>query len=483
MDEKRIFHYFEEISRVPRGSYHNEKISQYLVNFAREHHLEYRVDEALNVIMKKPGSKGYEDKMPVMLQGHMDMVCVSEDESHDFENEGLSLRMREDYIDCEGTSLGGDDGIALAYCLALLDGDDYVHPPLEVVFTTDEEVGMDGALALDVSDLRAKRLINIDNEEEGILLVSCAGGASVDVVFEEEKEKVSGKSINVSVGGVIGGHSGTEIAAHPLNASLFLAKILQLAWCRHPFSMLSFEGGNKENVITNAASAQLVCDTDINARELYECLCEYANVLTEEIRSAQPDVAVLVTEPEETAGYAFTKGYTQCVLRFLNTVITGVQVMSSDVPGMVESSLNMGIAQTEERAMHFGFSLRSQKQSYCEYMLNQIDWLAQSMSKGQISYKFRVRGRYPAWDYRQDSPLRDCMVEVFQEMFGSKPRVEGIHAGLECGILASKILDLDIVSMGPDILDIHTVNERMSISSAKRNFLFLVKVLESLATE
>lgn len=485
IDYKNIFKYFEEISMVPRGSYHNEKISEYLVEFAKSHKLAYRVDDARNVIIWKPASGDCKNQEPVMLQGHMDMVCVSTDGSHDFQNESLPIRIEGDYIYSEGTTLGGDDGIALAYMLAVLDSDAYTHPPIEAVFTTDEEVGMDGAMALDVSDLKAKTLINIDNEEEGILLVSCAGGASVDVRWDGKKEKRQGSCLNVSVSGLAGGHSGTEIDKHPTNASILLGRLLARAYEKIPFYLINFNGGNKDNVITGTADAGILCENCTCAGELSEILNAMAAELTEELRSQEPDLAITaeLTKPEEAL--CFGQAFTETVLSFLNLAITGVQAYSSDVPGMVESSLNMGVARTEETGISLAFSLRSQKRSYKDYMIEKLKLLSRKVAcyskEEQIPYEFRVRGEYPAWDYKRDSRLRERMVEEFRNCFGREAKVEGIHAGLECGIFSERIPGLDIVSFGPDIQNIHTVHERMSITSAKRNFDYFVRVLERLA--
>lgn len=479
IDYKKIFTYFEEISSVPRGSYHNEKISEYLVDFAKEHGLEYRVDEALNVVMRKPASPDCTRDEPVMLQGHMDMVCVSEDPSHDFQKQGLKLRIREDYLEAEGTTLGGDDGIALAYMLTVLSSEGITHPPIEAVFTTDEEVGMEGASALDVSDLRAKRLINIDNEEEGVLLVSCAGGASARITFRQEKKTCSGEVLTLSVSGLTGGHSGTEIAKHPLNASVLLGRILAQAYEEQAFQIVSFTGGDKDNVITKEAVCCIICDNDSAA--LAQSLEKYARICVEEVHSAEPGIRFGLQREDVSSAECFDSGFTEMVFRFLNLMITGVQVMSSDVPGMVESSLNMGAAVTGEDEICFGFSVRSQKESYRDHMLQQLKWLGECVSQGRADFGFEIHGKYPAWDYRRESLLRDIMIEESRKVLGREPRVEGIHAGLECGILSHKIPGLDIVSMGPDILDIHTVKERMSISSAKRNYDLLLRVLERLA--
>lgn len=485
IDYKKVFTYFEEISNVPRGSYHNEKISEYLVNFAKEHQLEYRVDEALNVIIKKPASKDCKNQEPVMLQGHMDMVCVSADGSHDFLNEPLPVRIDGDYIYSEGTTLGGDDGIALAYALAIFDSDEYTHPPIEAVFTTDEEIGMDGALALDTSDLKAKTLINIDNEEEGVLLVSCAGGASVDVEWTGARENQTGYRLEVEVSGLAGGHSGTEIDKHPTNASILLGRLLFTASAQTPFCLESLTGGDKDNVITGSAKACLFCEEQEQAERLAESLSAIAEELTEELKSQEPDLVVVVMEPEKAELACFTQAFTETVLSFLNLTITGVQVYSGDVPDMVESSLNMGVAQTKDAGIHLAFSIRSQKKSYKNYMIEQLRLLASRVSCREggekIPYEVNVRGEYPAWDYKRDSRLRELMVEEFRNCFGREPKVEGIHAGLECGILSEKIPGIDIVSVGPEIQNIHTIHERLSISSAKRNFDYIVRVLERLA--
>lgn len=480
IDEKKIFTYFEEISSIPRGSYHNEKISEYLVNFAIRHNLEYRTDAARNVVIKKPASPDCKKMDPVMLQGHMDMVCVSEDGSHDFEHEGLKLRVNGDYIEAEGTTLGGDDGIALAYMLAVLEQKELTHPPIEAVFTTDEEVGMGGATALDLSDLKAKKLINIDNEEEGVLLVSCAGGATAEVTFSSERDEKRGALIEVSVHGLTGGHSGVEIASHPLNASVFLGRLLYAAWRQYPFSLINFSGGQKDNVITREACAHLLC-REGQRDDLLKFFEDEADRLMNETKSAQPEAIFDISLVGTGQATCFSEQATDSVLRFLNLVITGVQVMSSDVEQMVESSLNMGIARTEENDVILGFSVRSQKETYCEHMLQQLEWLAECVCKEGTSTRVVVHGRYPAWDYQSESELRDIMVDEFVKVFGREPLVEGIHAGLECGILSRKMEGLDIVSMGPDIRDIHTVNEKLSISSAIRNFEYLIRILARLA--
>lgn len=477
IDYKTIFHYFEEISKVPRGSYHNEKISDYLVQFAKERGIAYRQEKCGNVIFWKPASPDCRSGKTVMMQGHMDMVCVCEDDSHDFKTEGLNLQIQGDWLEAEKTTLGGDDGIALAYILAVFADDTLTHPALEAVITVDEEVGMEGASALDASGLKADYLINIDNEEEGVLLVSCAGGASVDVFVEETLEKRSGTPVEICLSGLCGGHSGTEIDKHPANASILLGRLLQ--GVQDDIYLKTITGGDKDNVITAKATATILCTRD--ASVVCERLQQRKEQLCQEFVAAEPDLTIEVVPGEEKEMEVFSSCFTKQLLDYLNLTITGVQVMSAQVPGMVESSLNLGIVKTELGKIHLAYSVRSQKETYKDYMISQIRALVSHIFVGETKAEAVVRGEYPAWDYKEDSVLREVMTSCYEKRFGEDPRVEGIHAGLECGILLQKLPNLDIVSMGPEIRDIHTVKERLSISSAKRNYDYLLDVLAALA--
>lgn len=477
IDYKTIFHYFEEISKVPRGSYHNEKISDYLVQFAKERGIAYRQEKCGNVIFWKPASPDCRSGKTVMMQGHMDMVCVCEDDSHDFKTEGLNLQIQGDWLEAEKTTLGGDDGIALAYILAVFADDTLTHPALEAVITVDEEVGMEGASALDASGLKADYLINIDNEEEGVLLVSCAGGASVDVFVEGTLEKRSGTPVEICLSGLCGGHSGTEIDKHPANASILLGRLLQ--GVQDDIYLKTITGGDKDNVITAKATATILCTGD--ASVVCERLQQRKEQLCQEFVAAEPDLTIEVVPGEKKEMEVFSSCFTKQLLDYLNLTITGVQVMSAQVPGMVESSLNLGIVKTEFGKIHLAYSVRSQKETYRDYMISQIRALVSHIFVGETKAEAIVRGEYPAWDYKEDSVLREVMISCYEKRFGEDPCVEGIHAGLECGILLQKLPNLDIVSMGPEIRDIHTVKERLSISSAKRNYDYLLDVLAALA--
>ena len=465
IDYKTIFHYFEEISKVPRGSYHNEKISDYLVQFAKECGIAYRQEECGNVIFRKPASADCRSGKTVMMQGHMDMVCVCEDDSHDFETEGLNLQIHGDWLEAEKTTLGGDDGIALAYILAVFADDTLTHPALEAVITVDEEVGMEGASVLDASDLKADYLINIDNEEEGVLLVSCAGGASVDVFLEGTLEKQKGTPVEVCLSGLCGGHSGTEIAKHPANASILMGRLLQ--GVQEEIYLQTITGGDKDNVITGKTSATILCTGDVSA--LCDRLQQRKEQLCQEFVAAEPNLSIEIVSGEKKEMEVFSNTFTKQLLDYLNLTITGVQVMSAQVPGMVESSLNLGIVKTELGKIHLAYSVRSQKETYKDHMISQIKALVSHIFVGETKAEVVVRGEYPAWDYKEDSVLREVMTSCYEKRF------------LECGILLQKLPNLDIVSMGPEIQDIHTVKEKLSISSAKRNYDYLLDVLAALA--
>lgn len=472
MEAERVFEIFREISAVPRGSYHNTKISRYLMDWAKAHDLQAETDEAENVIIRKPGTRGYENSDTVILQGHMDMVCEkASDVKHDFETEGIELITEGDYIFANGTTLGADDGIAVAMALAVLESKDIEHPPIEAVFTTDEEVGMFGAAALDKSKLQGKRLINIDSEEEGTLLVSCAGGMTAKVEFPLEYESVTGTQVTLTVEGLKGGHSGTEIQKNRTNASDLLARILY-ELPEKMYRLSSFTGGDKDNVITSRAEAVFVVDDMDTFFETYDIIEE--NLVTE-LASKEPDMEISVLYRKAENVSVISRDNQKKILDFLTLSPKGVQVMSGDMEGVVESSLNMGSASISGEKAMFGFSLRSQKKSYRDYLYRKLETLA-TLCDGKISKE----GEYPAWDFREDSRLRDVMKEVYRKQYEKELVVTGIHAGLECGIFYEAMEDIDIVSIGADTFDIHTPKEKLSISSTKRVYQFLLETLKEL---
>ncbi len=473
LEPKKVFYYFEEICGIPHPSYKEQKISDYLVDFAREHRLEYIQDELGNVIMIAPATTGYEDAPAVILQGHMDMVCEKEPGCDiDFETEGLRLVVEGDCIRAEGTTLGGDDGIAVAVALAILDSPDISHPRLEVVLTVSEEVGMEGAAGIDLSMLTGRRLINIDSEQEGILTVGCAGGNSTVCFLPIEREERAGELLSLRLTGLLGGHSGIEIDKGRANASLLLGRLLG-ALCDEKIdvSLVSMSGGAKQNVIPREASCVLVCahraaDSCIKAlqKELVEIRTEY--------ETTDPNISLEINRRPAEKVTALTTESMHRIVELLAALPAGIQTMSADIKELVETSLNLGILKLEEHSLRLEYSVRSLMDAHLRELSGELRSIV-TAAGGSVE----VSGSYPAWEYKKDSPLREDALRIFTSMYGYAPKVETVHAGLECGILAAKLPGLDAISIGPNLQGIHTVEETLSISSAARVYEYVVELL------
>lgn len=478
LEPKSVFHYFEEICNIPHGSGNIERISNYLAAFAKERGLSYIQDAVKNVIIFKDATPGYEDQPALILQGHMDMVAVKRPDCEiDMAKEGLRLAIDGDRIYAEGTSLGGDDGIAVAYALALLDSDRIRHPRLEIVITVDEEVGMDGAREIDLSGLTGNRLLNLDSEEEGIFLTSCAGGARVDIDLPLEFATREGIAYEVKVEGLVGGHSGAEIHKERGNANSLLGRVLYRLSEKIELGICKLNGGLADNAIPREATALVVIDQKDS--ELFADILDTVAVkLADELASKDPDVKLAVKEVGKgNYNCTTTQSSAKCAA-FLFALPNGVQGMSADIPGLVETSLNIGIVTLREDGLRINISVRSSVESAKNALIGKLAAIT-ALSGGRQS----VRGDYPGWKYRVNSPLRDKMIRIYREMYNSEPKVEAIHAGLECGLLGSKIDDLDCVSIGPDMKDIHTTEETLSISSTKRVWEYLVRLLEEKESE
>ncbi len=472
LQPERVFYYFEQIARIPHGSGNIRAISNFLVDCAKKMSLEYVQDGDGNVIIKKPAAPGYEQEPTVILQGHMDMVAVkTTDSQKDLLTEGLDLAIDGDFIYAKDTTLGGDDGIAIAYALAILEAEDMKHPALEVIVTVDEEIGLLGAGSIDLSDLKGHRMINLDSEEEGIFWTSCAGGASADCVVKLQQTACSGVAVDIIVDGLLGGHSGAEIHKERGNSNVIMARILNTLAGKMPLGLVTLIGGLADNAIPRRTQAQIVVDAG-DVAVLKQCVQVLEKAIADELASKDPDLRIEVVELSTTHTRALAGKDLQKVLRFLVALPAGIMAMSADVPGLVETSLNMGILRMDEEAVHAQFSVRSSVESAKEALLEKLQAVA-ALADGEVV----VSGAYPGWKYRVDSPLREKMIRVYQEMYGNSPKVEAIHAGLECGILGSKIADLDCVSMGPNMFHVHTTEEKLSISSTAKVWDYLVKLL------
>ena len=474
LEPGRVFTYFEEITQIPHGSGNIEAISNYLADFARERGLECIQDEVGNVIIIKAATPGYEQEPTVILQGHMDMVAVHKPELDiDMTREPLKVAVEGDRIYAEGTSLGGDDGIAVAYGLALLDDNTLQHPRLEVVITVDEEVGMDGARAIDLSMLQGRRLLNLDSEEEGIFLTSCAGGARINCMLdlEEECQPMSGVQYELTVGGLQGGHSGAEIHKERGNSNMLMARLLQKLSGSVKMGLCGCQGGLADNAIPRVTTAHILVD-EADEDQLKQLVEEYGAALRQELATKDPQVTVTAAVCGTVRAECLTGKALRRAVNYLYSLPWGVQAMSADMPGLVETSLNPGILEVDCRKLMVEFSVRSCIESSKQALLDKVQALT-SLAGGRCE----VTGDYPGWAYRVDSPLRNKMIALYERMYGQKPRVEAIHAGLECGILAAKLPDLDCISFGPNMYDIHTTEETLSISSTQRVWEYLVRLL------
>lgn len=472
---KNVFHYFEEISKIPHGSYHTEAISNYLTKFAQEKGLWYSKDKSGNVIMKKEASAGYEASEPVIIQGHMDMVCEKEaDAEIDMEKEGLNLYVEDGFLKAKGTTLGGDDGIAIAYVLAVLEDDTLKHPKIEAVFTTNEEVGMLGAMAMDFSELSGHILLNIDSDIEGHFLTSCAGGLSAKVKLPAAYRTMDGVGVSLVFGGLLGGHSGSEIDKEHANGIIEIGRVLQYINQRMSFGIASLEGGLKDNAIPRQAEAFLV----VPAGEV-ETFCSYAaeveEILQKEYAISEPSLSVMLTVKEEKPYEVLEETSMKHILFYLRNVPNGICHMSMNIKGLVETSLNAGIMKLGKTDFTIISSVRSSIESRKQEISEKLTCLAEFLGGTAV-----IEGSYPAWEYCMESALREKVLDTYQKMYGKEPIFEAIHAGLECGIFYENIKNLDAVSFGPDNFDIHTPKERLNIASAERVYQFLVELLAGL---
>lgn len=469
LEPQSVFRFFEDLCTIPHGSGNTKAISDYLAAFAKERGLEHYQDELNNVIIIAPATPGYEAAAPVIIQGHMDMVCEKAPGcTKDMAVDGLDLAVEGDTIFARGTTLGGDDGIAVAMALAVIDDKSIAHPRIEAVITVDEETGMDGAFGIDLSPLKGKALINIDSEEEGIFTVGCAGGAHVECHIPAAREGFAGTTLDIAIEGLLGGHSGAEIDKGRANANMLMGRLLYALGKKAEYRLVSVHGGLKDNAIPTASYACIVTADEAAVRivcaEMQQSfLSEYA------VTDKGISVSVTVASP---AAAAMDKAGTERAVCFLTCAPNGIEAMSADIAGLVQTSLNLGILTSDERGICASFSVRSSVASQKEMLIDRLRCLTE-----QLGGSVELSGDYPGWAYRQDSPLRELMAEVFTEQYGHAPTIAAIHAGLECGLFLDKKPDLDCVSIGPDIDEIHTFREKLHIASTQRTWALLVETL------
>ncbi len=473
-EPRNVFRFFEQICSIPHGSGNTDQIADFCVDFAKKRHLRYLRDDANNVILFKDGSVGYENAPAVILQGHLDMVCAkTPDNPIDMATQGLEVIVEGDWIHAVNTSLGGDNGIAVAMALAILDDDFLAHPPLEVVLTTDEETGMDGAFALDATPLQGRRMLNLDSEEEGIFTVSCAGGIRVEGVLPITRHTADGVRCSITVNGLLGGHSGVEIHKGRGNAIQLLGRLLHALRKECEFSILALNGGVVENAIPLQSTAEVLIPADSVAvckAIIKQCETTFKN----ELATTDPAVTVTWCENESTKASSTDIASTDRILCMLLTAPSGVQVMSPDIPNLVQTSLNFGVLRLNDDALRATFSVRSSVESQKAMLRDRLICLFK-----EIGGTVTCSGEYPGWAYRKESPLRDLAVQSYVNLFGTQPQIVAIHAGLECGLFSEKLPGLDCISIGPNMKDIHTTGERLSISSTARTYQLVLDILKN----
>lgn len=474
----RIFYHFEQISKIPRGSGNEKAISDYLLDFGKSLGLECIQDAALNIIIKKPASIGYENAPAVIIQGHMDMVCEkNSDKEHDFEKDPINLVVKGDYIYADRTTLGADDGIAVAYAMTLLEDNTIEHPAIEVLLTTDEEAGMSGAMALQPHYINGKIVLNLDSEEEGKLLVSCAGGIRTKSILPIEwiDKKNDTIAYNLVIRGLKGGHSGMEIHLGRGNSNKLMGRLLKNIDKELDFNLVSLNGGSKNNAIPRESSS-IITISQKDERKLLDIKRRVCEELKNEFSKKDPNLRVHLLEVEESVDRVFSDDSTKKAVDLLYMYPNGVNTVSSDIQGLTESSTNLGVVTTLENSIEYDSTARSSVSSLKDEIVTRSKCITEILGG-----KLVTESSYPEWPYKTDSKIREVCKDVYERMYEKTPEIVAIHAGVECGLFKEKLgNDVDMISFGPDIIDIHTPNEHISISSVERCYEYLLEVLKEI---
>ncbi|MEG0133321.1 MAG: aminoacyl-histidine dipeptidase [Clostridium sp.] len=473
LNPEKVFLYFEELTKIPHGSGNEKGISDYLVRFAKERQLKVIQDDELNVIIKKPATIGYENAPTVIIQGHMDMVCEkNKDTKHDFEKDSLELRVDGDYVYANGTTLGADNGIAVAYGLAVIDSNDLEHPAIELFVTTGEETGMYGAIAVDPKNLDGKILLNIDSEEEGIFLVSCAGGVTNSVNIMNQWEDAKNEALKIELKGLKGGHSGMEIIKQRGNANKLMGRLLNAMNKEVDFNICHISGGAKNNAIPREAEVVITVESK-DVEKVKEISSKMLTIFRNELRVQDPDANIIVEKTQ--VDKQLTTEVTKKIISYLVLAPNGIQTMSEDIKGLVESSLNLGVIVFSEDKITFISAIRSSIKTLKSEIMDRVDTLARLVGAEVVN-----DSNYPEWQYEADSQIRDLCLETYKEINGCEAKIDAIHAGLECGLLKEKMPDVDMISFGPNLYDVHTPDEHISISSVERMWDFTKALLKNI---
>lgn len=473
LNPEKVFAFFEKICSIPHGSGNCAALSAFIADFAKQRRLDFAVDAEQNVLIRKPASPGYEKYETLILQGHLDMVCEKDPElEFDFAKDAIQPYIDGDDIKARGTSLGGDNGIAIAMMLAILDDDTLHHPQLEMLMTVDEETSMDGAFGFDCAQLRGHRLINLDSEYEGVLMCSCAGGVDVVCNLPVLREEKEGCRLTLTVAHLRGGHSGVEIDKGRANANILMGRLLFRLQNELPLGIAEYCGGSRVNAIASHAEAEILIEKS-RLTECEEHIKQMEAIFRKEYHASDPDISVNLKLSESGCFPVLDEASAARMISLLLILPDGMQEMSAEMPGLVQTSCNLGAASLQESAFTFTSSIRSCMETKKMMLAEKIMRIV-VLTGGSAA----LEGDYPGWSYQPDSRLKETLINAYQKVCGIKASAEAVHAGMECGIFAAGIPNLDCVSIGPTMGDVHTPQEHLSISSVQRTWKVLLTALE-----
>lgn len=470
-----FFKFFEDISAIPRPSGEEAAIADYIENFAKNLGLNYVRDESNNVVVYKPASEGSHSKQPIILQGHLDMVCEKNSNvAHDFKKDGIKLMIKDGYLTADSTTLGADNGVAVALMLAVLSDDNLIHPPLECVFTVQEETGLFGAQRLDGNLLKGRTMINLDSEEEGVATVSCAGGMRVRFYKDAQWTATENEGVAIKISGLSGGHSGMDIGFERGNANKLMGRVLEhIAEDRIIFRIATINGGNKDNAIPRECDCVIVPSDSLQCSIIEKIIEQEKTDLQSELKATDPnfDIAYQRAFPKRT----MSEKTTASIVSMLYLTPDGAQKRNAST-GFIVCSLNLGVISTADNGVAITISARSSVASLQQNTRRQLALFA-----GHFGFAMQVDSNYPGWEYKEDSIIREVFSRCYHQLTGEKLKIEAIHAGLECGLFAEKLPRLDAIAVGPNILNCHTPDEKLEIKSCERFYNLLVRVLADFA--
>ncbi|MBC7363913.1 MAG: aminoacyl-histidine dipeptidase [Candidatus Aminicenantes bacterium] len=472
---QNLWKHFSKILSLPHCSGHEKALAEHIINLAKSWNLEWQKDKAGNVVVRRPASPGYENAPGVVLQAHLDMVCEkNSDVPHDFSRDPIQAYVDGEWVKARGTTLGADNGIGVAACLAVLEDKTLIHGPLECLFTVDEETGLTGAFNLGKNMLHGHYLLNLDSEDEGTFIIGCAGGADSEITLPLERKKKKAKDlILVKISGLKGGHSGLDINLGRGNALKLLARLLAQALEKFKFELVSFNGGSKRNAIPREAWATLAISAS-QQKNLTRFIKKAFASVKFEYKVTEPNLNLEIKKSSE-AGFPLSVEAQEKLLNLILALPHGVMSMHPEIPGLVETSSNLAIVNTAEKEAKIICNTRSSIIS----ALEAVRLLIRAASKLAGAKVVQPEG-YPAWTPNLQSPLLQKMIKIYQDLFQKEPEVKAVHAGLECGIIGEKYSGLDMISFGPTIRYPHSPDEQVNIPSVEKFWTFLVETLSKL---